>query len=292
MELVKITFLALAYTISIATIIVQLLCFRKKIEYKETIFLSLSFLLLILSVTISELYEISGKAPGRLLETSFYVFYVLVGVTTPVNIHTERIVKDARKKNRLVICSAIALTLLLFVGYFLQVEGFMKIVVLVFLNISILYSMIVVSKAKPSLLVLHKEKIEKQTALIFMIFLPLYAVIIVLDYFFSFYSGSLLNQAIIISLIVIFLALTKLLDDFKRLSLFTPQNTCNTDKLTYYNITNRELEVINLLIKGETYKDIGKKLFISIPTVKTHVSNIYQKMNINNKVELINLINN
>lgn len=60
---------------------------------------------------------------------------------------------------------------------------------------------------------------------------------------------------------------------------------------TAYNITNREQEVISLLLKGYSYKKIGEELFISLSTVKTHIRNIYQKTEVNNKIELLNLLN-
>ncbi|WMJ89028.1 LuxR C-terminal-related transcriptional regulator [Anaerocolumna sp. MB42-C2] len=59
-----------------------------------------------------------------------------------------------------------------------------------------------------------------------------------------------------------------------------------------FNITNREREVINLLIEGHSYKSIGDKLVISLPTVKTHIYNIYKKLGIKNKIELINILQN
>ncbi|WP_242985455.1 response regulator transcription factor [Vallitalea okinawensis] len=58
-----------------------------------------------------------------------------------------------------------------------------------------------------------------------------------------------------------------------------------------YLITKREREVVLLLINGYSYNDIADGLTISISTVKTHVRNIYRKLSINNKIELINLIN-
>ncbi len=61
---------------------------------------------------------------------------------------------------------------------------------------------------------------------------------------------------------------------------------------TIYSITKRELEVIKLLITGLTYNDIAGQLNISENTLKTHISSFYNKLGINNKVELINLVNN
>lgn len=60
--------------------------------------------------------------------------------------------------------------------------------------------------------------------------------------------------------------------------------------LNSFNITNREKEIIFLLIKGLSYNDISEKLMISLPTVKTHVHNIYKKLGIKNKIELVNII--
>jgi len=61
---------------------------------------------------------------------------------------------------------------------------------------------------------------------------------------------------------------------------------------TENNIKGREKDVLALLIKGKTYKDISNELFISIHTVKSHSQKIYKKLKINNRNELINLFNN
>ena len=55
-------------------------------------------------------------------------------------------------------------------------------------------------------------------------------------------------------------------------------------------ISEREKEVIMLLIKGLSYNEISEKLFISYKTVDKHISNIYEKTNVNNRFNLINLI--
>jgi signal transduction histidine kinase/DNA-binding NarL/FixJ family response regulator len=55
-----------------------------------------------------------------------------------------------------------------------------------------------------------------------------------------------------------------------------------------YGITPREVEIIYLIIKGLPYKVIGHTLNISEKTVAKHVSNIFMKVSVTNKVELIN----
>lgn len=57
----------------------------------------------------------------------------------------------------------------------------------------------------------------------------------------------------------------------------------------YFKITNRELEIIELIIAGSTYKDTADVLCISEKTVETHLTNIYNKLGINNKIELIRI---
>lgn len=58
-----------------------------------------------------------------------------------------------------------------------------------------------------------------------------------------------------------------------------------------YQLTEREGEIIDLLVQGYTYKGISEKLVVSENTIKFHSRNIYQKLQINNKMELIKLIN-
>ncbi len=54
-----------------------------------------------------------------------------------------------------------------------------------------------------------------------------------------------------------------------------------------YNLTPREIEIVSLIIKGYSYKIIGATLNISEKTVAKHVSNIFSKVSVSNKVELI-----
>jgi DNA-binding CsgD family transcriptional regulator len=53
-----------------------------------------------------------------------------------------------------------------------------------------------------------------------------------------------------------------------------------------YGLSNQETKVLDLLVKGKSNQEMADELFISIYTVKRHVSNIYQKTNMNKK-ELI-----
>jgi DNA-binding CsgD family transcriptional regulator len=57
-----------------------------------------------------------------------------------------------------------------------------------------------------------------------------------------------------------------------------------------YAISARELEVIALLLKGFSHKEIAFELGISALTIKNHVHNIYRKTGATSKIELLNLL--
>lgn len=50
-------------------------------------------------------------------------------------------------------------------------------------------------------------------------------------------------------------------------------------------LTNRELEVLELLALGFSNDVIAEKLFVSTHTVKAHLESIYRKLNVCNKVQ-------
>jgi DNA-binding NarL/FixJ family response regulator len=51
-------------------------------------------------------------------------------------------------------------------------------------------------------------------------------------------------------------------------------------------LSQREREVVSLVASGYRNKEIANKLFISEQTVKTHLSNIFQKLEISDRLEL------
>lgn len=61
--------------------------------------------------------------------------------------------------------------------------------------------------------------------------------------------------------------------------------TAEENLLTY--LTAREEEVLDLLTQGNNYKGIAGKLFISETTVKTHVNNIFQKLQVNDRTQAV-----
>ena len=52
------------------------------------------------------------------------------------------------------------------------------------------------------------------------------------------------------------------------------------------SLSTREQEVMRLIARGYTYKEVGAELFISVKTVETHVSNVLRKLQLSNRNEL------
>jgi DNA-binding NarL/FixJ family response regulator len=68
------------------------------------------------------------------------------------------------------------------------------------------------------------------------------------------------------------------LDEFQRLASKDPDEP---------DLTARENEVLRLVAKGYTYREIGEKLFISVKTVQNHVQNILTKLQLRRRYELM-----
>jgi DNA-binding CsgD family transcriptional regulator len=57
-----------------------------------------------------------------------------------------------------------------------------------------------------------------------------------------------------------------------------------------YGLSPREWEVAARIVEGQSYKETAEGLFISIKTVKTHISNVYRKTGTGDKVSLLLLL--
>ena len=54
-------------------------------------------------------------------------------------------------------------------------------------------------------------------------------------------------------------------------------------------LTDREMEILKEMVTGKNYRAIGEKLFISPLTVRKHTANIYEKLHVNSRAQIINL---
>jgi DNA-binding NarL/FixJ family response regulator len=59
---------------------------------------------------------------------------------------------------------------------------------------------------------------------------------------------------------------------------------------TLQNLTKRETEILQLVAEGLTNEEIAKKVFISEKTVKTHLTNIFDKLQVNNRFKAALLV--
>lgn len=58
------------------------------------------------------------------------------------------------------------------------------------------------------------------------------------------------------------------------------------------SLSKQETTIKTMIIEGKSNKEIAEELFISLSTVKTHITNIYKKLNISNRVDLISKFKN
>jgi two-component system, NarL family, response regulator LiaR len=61
-----------------------------------------------------------------------------------------------------------------------------------------------------------------------------------------------------------------------------------TSQQDAYALTAREKEILELLARGITYQQVADQLFISSKTVRKHVYNIYEKLQVNSRMEAVN----
>ena len=54
-----------------------------------------------------------------------------------------------------------------------------------------------------------------------------------------------------------------------------------------FSLTNREVNVLSLLLRGYSNDKISSTLFVSIPTVKKHLASIYSKMEIKSQKQIL-----
>jgi DNA-binding NarL/FixJ family response regulator len=73
----------------------------------------------------------------------------------------------------------------------------------------------------------------------------------------------------------------KLLDEFKEMS------RVDKDQVSTPRLTDRELEVLKLVATGQNNREVARQLFISENTVKNHVRNILEKLQLHSRMEAV-----
>ena len=100
----------------------------------------------------------------------------------------------------------------------------------------------------------------------------------------SFYSEFLVTLSAI-GLVVFGFILRKYI--ITKNTLLQDEFTPNERKIQLLQISNRELEVLNVMAKGLSNSEIADQLFVSESTIKTHVSNLLSKLDAKRRTEAI-----
>jgi DNA-binding CsgD family transcriptional regulator len=284
MTIVEIILLVIAYSLIIVTIFLEVICYKRNLETIETIVFTISLLLLIIALTVSPLLaELNTVNTPNVLTL---LAMILVALTTPLNILEERQFRVWPVAKQILIGISIFLAIATATAHFIALLHYIQYVVIVFLGISVVLSMILIRTTKPHQRIRHREKTERIFAIAFIILVPLS---LVGNYAFE-NSYTQLTIGFTIPLVFILLAGSKFFDDLQRLSLLNPTLEPKEQHFKNYALSDREREVALLLVKGMTYNEIAEALFISVPTVKTHTSNIYRKFGVKNRTELTTLL--
>ncbi|HMQ07327.1 MAG TPA: LuxR C-terminal-related transcriptional regulator [Saprospiraceae bacterium] len=86
------------------------------------------------------------------------------------------------------------------------------------------------------------------------------------------------------------LAKTQVEKIFVEKEIFIPypnDGTINEKALEIFNLTQREYEILQLIVKGLSNADIASSLFLSLSTVKTHIYNLYMKLEVKRRSQAI-----
>ncbi len=136
-----------------------------------------------------------------------------------------------------------------------------------------------------------ENKLVKHAAWTFSIIsfstLPLLALSAVFRGLRSLVFSTVILAYFIMHLVFMFLAIEKAeLDSAKKKKAGEPK----LEDFAEFKITEREFEVIKLIKKGMTNKEIGFELKISVNTVNNHIANIFQKTGVKSRIDLLNVL--
>lgn len=285
MKLIELIIFIAAYSVILLTLFVSLICYFRKIERWETVAFFASVLFLIVTLTAPILFEINQDTEN--VNIFILLAMIVIGLTTPLNVIAERHHNVSPAIKKTIITLPIVLLVITVVAYFLNKIEYLEKFIALFLGLSVVSSMIFVWFTKPNKKSKSLEKIRSIFSVAFFIIVPisLFADFVLPE------MGYKFRVDFTLALVFLLMALYQLFDDLNRLSLFKNNLEPNEQHFINYQISDREKEITLLLLKGNTYKEISEKLFISMSTVKTHASNIYKKCGVKSRSELNFLFN-
>ena len=65
------------------------------------------------------------------------------------------------------------------------------------------------------------------------------------------------------------------------------RDVLNTSLVSKLGLSKRELEVLSLLAEGHSNQEIATKLFVSLSTVKTHIQNLFEKLDVKRRIQAV-----
>lgn len=139
-----------------------------------------------------------------------------------------------------------------------------------------------------NLLSKHKETILYGFALALLLFFLKWIELrfLIINHAFEIYAGII---AVLFTALGIWLALklTKPKVIEKEVIVMSTTFDFNEKAMTELGISKREIEVLQLLAEGLSNQEIAEKLFVSLNTIKTHTSNLFEKLDVKRRTQAI-----
>lgn len=111
---------------------------------------------------------------------------------------------------------------------------------------------------------------------------------IVVDHAFELYAGSL---AVIFTLLGVWLAVKlirpKTVIVEKKIIVTSDDFVFNEDERTRLGLSKREMEVLQLMADGLSNEEIATRLFVSLNTIKTHSSKVFEKLEVRRRTHAV-----
>ena len=147
--------------------------------------------------------------------------------------------------------------------------------------------------ALKNLFLRHKATILYGISLALLLFLLKWLELrfIIFDHSFEIYSGAI---AVIFTALGIWLALKLSKPTIKTVlvekQVYVNRNedfVLDTAMVSQLGLSKRELEILGLLAEGHSNQEIAEKIFLSLSTVKTHLQNIFEKLDVKRRLQAV-----
>ena len=144
-----------------------------------------------------------------------------------------------------------------------------------------------------NLLLRNKATIVYSISLAFLLFLLKWLELrfIIFDHSFEIYIGFI---AVIFTALGIWLALKlskpKIETVVVEKEVYINRNenfVLDTSLVSQLELSKRELEILSLLAQGHSNQEIAAKLFVSLSTVKTHIQNLFEKLDVKRRTQAV-----